>query len=589
MGLEYYSKHSRFAAPVHLWPHDTETGLTMKTSSTMPTLKDVLDAIERLEPGTRKRDLKSAVSSFCKAVGKSPEHVIAHPKEIRPLREGVAPISLGISERRWANICSGLAKALELVRDLVPSRNTAPIHPEWQSKLDLLPVSLSRGLSAATRWLSSSGITPADVTSAHLTAYTKAIFEGRLGANAGKGWDAVIWCWRRAVRTCPEWPQIALERQSKRDSYSYPWSYFPASFEADVEAYLNRLSHGALLDEDDDSDDLGPVKPVRPATLRTRRHQMRAAASCLARSGVAPETITSIATLVEVQNVKLILNYLMERRGGQTSGGVAQMASFLTKVALYWVKVDQTEHLRLKRIAARVAVQEHGMTAKNRERLRPFDDDQVVAEFVCLPDTIRKHVERSQAHLKRRALLAQSAAAIALQLVVPLRKANLAALDIDVHFVSNRNGVYLVIPEAEVKNREAVNFQVPNFALDVITWYIREYRPHLLDGPSSALFPGRGGNYKSSATLGAQICNAIRAFTGLDFNPHLFRHVAGKIFLDANPGNYEVVRQLLRHRSISTTTSAYSGAETRRAGLLHANLIEDLRKAHRPTLKRRRT
>lgn len=84
MGLEYYSKHSRFAAPVPVCPHDTERGLPMKTSASMPTLKDVLDAIERLEPGTRKRDLRSAVSSFCKAVGKSPEHILAHPKEIRP-------------------------------------------------------------------------------------------------------------------------------------------------------------------------------------------------------------------------------------------------------------------------------------------------------------------------------------------------------------------------------------------------------------------------------------------------------------------------------------------------------------------------
>lgn len=561
----------------------------MNTRSTMPTLRDVLDAIEQMEAGTRKRDLKSNVSSFCKAVGKAPELVLAHPREIRPLREAVSPLALGITERRWANICSSLAKAIELVRDLVPSRNTAPIHPEWQSKLDLLPVSLSRGLSAATRWLSSSGITPSTVSEAHLKAYVEAIFEGRMRTNAEKASGALIWCWQRAVRTCPEWPQIILERQSKRDSYSYPWSYFPASFAADVEAYLNRLSQGALLDTDDDSDDFGPVKPVRPATIKTRRQQMRAAASCLARSGVEPETITGISTLVEVPNVKRILNYLMERRGGQTSGGVAQMASFLTKVALYWVKVDSTEHLRLKRIAARVAVQEHGMTAKNRERLRPFDDDQVVAAFVCLPDTIRKHVERSKSPLKRRALLAQSAAAIALQLVIPLRKGNLANLDIDAHFVSNRNGVYLVIPEAEVKNREAVNFQIPNFALEVITWYIREYRPHLMDGPSSALFPGRGGKCKSSTTLGAQICTAIKSFTGLEFNPHLFRHVAGKIFLDANPGNYEVVRQLLRHRSISTTTSAYSGAETRRAGLLHANLIEDLRKAHRPTVKRRRT
>ena len=560
----------------------------MNTRSTIPTLQDVLDAIEQLEPGTRKRDLKSAVSSFCKAVGKSPHAVLAHPKDIRPLREAVLPIAQGISERRWANICSGLAKAIELVRDLLPSRNTAPIHPDWKSKLDLLPVSLSRGLSAATRWLSSSGITPSNVTAAHLTGYTEAIFENRMRANAEKASDAFIWCWQRAVRLHAEWPQIILERPSKRDSYSYPFAYFPASFEADVEAYLRRLSQGALLDEDDDSDDFGPVRPVRPATIKTRRHQMRAAASCLAHSGVDPNTITGISTLVEVQNVKRILNYLMQRRGGKTSGGVAQMATFLTKVALHWVKVGPTEHMRLKRITARVAVQESGMTAKNRERLRPFDDEAVVAEFVCLPDTIRKYVEKSKAPLKRRALLAQSAAAIALQLVIPLRKSNLAALDIESHFVSNRNGVYLVISETEVKNRESVNFQIPQFALDVITWYMRDYRPHLLDGPSSALFPGRGGNSKSANTLGGQICSAIRTFTGLEFNPHLFRHAAGKIFLDANPGNYEVVRQLLRHKSISTTTSAYSGAETRKAGLMHASLIDDLRSTHRPLAKRRR-
>ena len=75
---------------------------------------------------------------------------------------------------------------------------------------------------------------------------------------------------------------------------------------------------------------------------------------------------------------------------------------------------------------------------------------------------------------------------------------------------------------------------------------------------------------------------------GLDFNVHLFRHAAGKIFLDKNPGNYEVVRQLLRHKSIATTTGAYSGAETRQAGLVYARLLEDLRQAHQPTKRKGR-
>ena len=40
-------------------------------------------------------------------------------------------------------------------------------------------------------------------------------------------------------------------------------------------------------------------------------------------------------------------------------------------------------------------------------------------------------------------------------------------------------------------------------------------------------------------------------------NPHLFRHVMAKIYLDANPGEYEVVRRVLAHRSIDTTTRYY--------------------------------
>jgi integrase len=68
-------------------------------------------------------------------------------------------------------------------------------------------------------------------------------------------------------------------------------------------------------------------------------------------------------------------------------------------------------------------------------------------------------------------------------------------------------------------------------------------------------------------------------YTGLRFNAHLFRHAAGKIFLDARPGHYEVVRRVLGHRSIATTTSLYTGAETRSAGLHFAAVIAERRRA----------
>jgi integrase len=48
----------------------------------------------------------------------------------------------------------------------------------------------------------------------------------------------------------------------------------------------------------------------------------------------------------------------------------------------------------------------------------------------------------------------------------------------------------------------------------------------------------------------------------LRVHPHLFRHIAAKLFLDGNPGSYEIIRRVLGHRSIDTTTGFYTGLET---------------------------
>jgi integrase len=75
--------------------------------------------------------------------------------------------------------------------------------------------------------------------------------------------------------------------------------------------------------------------------------------------------------------------------------------------------------------------------------------------------------------------------------------------------------------------------------------------------------------------------------------PHQFRHLAAKIILDANPGAYELVRQLLGHKNMKTTTNFYTGIDTRRAGRAHADLIMKLRETrlglrrHRPKPKPR--
>jgi hypothetical protein len=51
----------------------------------------------------------------------------------------------------------------------------------------------------------------------------------------------------------------------------------------------------------------------------------------------------------------------------------------------------------------------------------------------------------------------------------------------------------------------------------------------------------------------------------------------GKIFLDRNPGQYEVVRLLLGHKDITTTVAFYAGAESASAARHYARTILGIR------------
>jgi integrase len=63
--------------------------------------------------------------------------------------------------------------------------------------------------------------------------------------------------------------------------------------------------------------------------------------------------------------------------------------------------------------------------------------------------------------------------------------------------------------------------------------------------------------------------------------------LAAKFHLEANPGAYELVRQLLGHRNLSTTTEFYAGIDTRRAGRAHAELVMKLRESKLSLASRR--
>ena len=54
---------------------------------------------------------------------------------------------------------------------------------------------------------------------------------------------------------------------------------------------------------------------------------------------------------------------------------------------------------------------------------------------------------------------------------------------------------------------------------------------------------------------------------------HQFRHAAGAIILKNRPGEFELVRQILAHRSIATTMRCYVGLETIQASEIFTNMV----------------
>jgi hypothetical protein len=172
-----------------------------------------------------------------------------------------------------------------------------------------------------------------------------------------------------------------------------------------------------------------------------------------------------------------------------------QQAKVLWSLAHLRLKVDEPTLERFKKIASRLAVQQGGMTAKNRERLRPFDDAETVAACLGLPQRIRREVETKKRNPRSNAVLAQMAAAIALLQAAPIRLKNLTGLNLTDNLIARAKSFYLVIGEHETKNREPIDFELP---AETVAMYVREYRPFLLKEPSDALFPGEGGRAKPS-------------------------------------------------------------------------------------------
>jgi integrase len=530
----------------------------------LPTLQNVLEHLRNDVdlPPLRRRDLCSAVRTVGRVLGNDLHQIAAHPRLLRERLKRVKPAAAGFSRARWTNVRSLLNKALAKAGvTSVPGRSLAPLTGSWRSLYEALASKrLKDGLSRFMRYASALGLEPGDVTDAVMDGFLHALEDESLVRHPRIVHRRACACWNKACEQIPGWPQRRLSPPRSKRADVLRWDAFPPTLRDDTERWLAVLAGQDLLAEN------VPARPVRPATVVHRREQVRLFAGALVRRGRDAAQLRSLRDLVAMDNVREGLRFFLDRAGGATTSYVHDMASTLKSIARHWVRVDAAHLEQMKAICTRLKPKSTGMTAKNRSRLRQFDDAAVVDALLGFPSTIMSRVRRKSAPDRRAALDVQIAVAVELLTMAPIRIGNLVAIDIERHLLwtqqAGRGRLHLVFPPADVKNRQDLEFPLPPETAQLIQTYCRSYRPLLLERPSPWLFPGRAGRPKAQQGFREQIKSRVREATGIELNPHLFRHIASKLYLDTHPGGYAVVSRVLGHRSLATTAAFYSGTET---------------------------
>lgn len=544
------------------------------------TLADVLEKIAadaELNP-QRRRNICSAIKALGKLTSKGLRYLPAHPGYYRIFFKGLHPKHCGLTLGRIRNIKSDVLFALKRTGCIGGTHTyMGPFSPAWQLLWDEAECAggLRRYASRLMHYCSAQSIQPDQVSDCVAERFLEALVEESFVLDPVHSFKNILRTWNKLVERVPGWPQVTLTIANDRNDYTIPLDRFPQPLRDEVDALVEHWEAKDILD------DAGLDKPLKPRTIKSRLYRLRQIASALVLEGRNIEDIVSIAQIVEIDAAKIVLRFYLERAGGKATSQVHGLAILIKTLAKYWVKVDD-EHLdALKSLCAKVDPGITGLTPKNRDRLRQFDD---LKNVFLLLDFPTKEVERAlKADRERRldAVRVQIALAVALLLMMPVRASNIVGLHLDRHIQRTRAGnkgiVHIVIPGHEVKNGQDLEYELPGETVRLLDLYLRDFRPRLIDDENPWLFPGRkAGEHKTVMTLGEQIKARVFKATGLRVNLHLFRHVAAKLYLDCMPGGYEVVRRLLGHCSSETTVRFYAGMESKSASRHYDDVILQL-------------
>lgn len=163
---------------------------------------------------------------------------------------------------------------------------------------------------------------------------------------------------------------------------------------------------------------------------------------------------------------------------------------------------------------------------------------------------------------------------IALLAFIPLRRKNLAALEIGRHLVPEGEAWFIIIPGTETKTGTASEFKVPDLLVPYLVAYLNAVRPRMLRSPMCrAFWVSRTGRALPYSAIGSIIAQHSTEQLGIRIAPHDARDAAATTWAIAMPAQIGVARELLAHADLHTTIKHYIRARGIEASRAYAQTI----------------
>jgi integrase len=556
-------------AAAHPEPHcppDEDNGPLADPASptSSMTLEDVLAVLlDSACDLKRASALRSCVRAVGRVLGRPLDQIPADIAVLQPLLAEARPALVGMKPRTWIQTKSSFRAALAYCEIAVmPGRDCEPLLPEWEVLIAATDeVRLKRGLSRLLHFLSAERIGPDVVTVEDVRRFGERLRTGSLHPRPATAYRNSIRLWNLAVQKEPGWPNALVELDDDPRRYSLDWAAFSPLFYDDVEAFLSAKTKSNWFSSD-------YARPVRPRTIEGRRRMLRQLASALVLTGFRIEDLTDLNVLTEPRNASAALEWHLQRRGARTEG-IENLARLLLTISRVWTKNKVSEE-ELKAMVSDLHVPHAGMTERNEEKLRQFDVERNTEALLLLPTKVYRHVGKSEKATFLQATGLMYALAVQILIVAPIRLENLHKLNLSTQIREVRNGRRvqrrIVLAPETTKTSRAYEAPLPEEINWMMDAWLSRYRKVVWPGQTDLIFPSpRGGGVRAPEAFSAKLSKFIARELGLDVNTHLFRQLAGKLYLEFDDRGIETVSQVLGHTNPRTTLRSYAKLPALRA------------------------